>query len=319
MDSVALDFMERQAVRFLIKMRLSDLHGNSFESFFHELMCLRDPSFLDVRTAGSLGDQGSDGMLLYGNKLYACYAPETYDAKKLVEKFEDDLAKACSKRQDQFNTFVFVHNDQRGMHPAVSKCLADARNRLSGLKFEQFGQKHFRNEVCKLDRAEVEDLLGTQLPVRELTYGVALEELEPLLDHLRSQRLRVENPDDILAVSGRKLDFNEFSDDVKDDLRRMMVRSNEIEAYYAGRVDITERDEVARGFHEEFVRLRGEFDDPDDVLWQLELYVLGNASAPLNRRRAVMAILAYFFETCDIFDNVPPELNGSRGSVKESA
>ncbi|GGL27143.1 hypothetical protein GCM10011588_47370 [Nocardia jinanensis] len=109
------------------------------------------------------------------------------------------------------------------------------------------------------------------------------------------------------AVSGKKLDFNGFSEDTKEDLRRMMVRSLDIDLYYSQRVDVTERDEVAAGFNEEYLRLRREFDDPDDILWQLEQYVLGNASAPHANRRAAMAVLAYFFQSCDIFDNPPPE------------
>lgn len=303
---MGLDYMERQAVRFLLKAKLADLHAGAFEEFFHELMCLRYPSFLDVRTAGSLGDQGSDGLLLHDGKIYACYGPEVVDVEKIKNKFDDDLRKALGKRRGQFTTFVFVHNDQRGMHPIVAKCLAEAQQCHENLGLEQFGYKHFRNEACRLERADVEDLLKTQLPVKEMTYGVALEELQPLLEYLREQRTRTAYSEEVGPVSGKKLDYNKFSEDAKDELRRMMVRSADIEAYYAARVDVTERDEVAAGFHEEFVRLRDEFDDPDDILWQLEQYVLGNASAPLKRRRAATAVLAYFFQTCDIFDNAPP-------------
>jgi hypothetical protein len=302
---MGLEFVERLAVRYLVKLKLAELHTNEFETFFHELMCLRFPSFIDVRTAGQLGDQGSDGLLLHSAKLYACYGPEVFEATKLVNKFEDDLSKAHSKRKDQFKTFVFVHNDQRGMHPTVSKCLVDARNAHPNINFEQFGYKHFRNEACKLGRQEVEDLLGTELPIKEMTYGIALEELEPLLEHLRDQRKQADVTANIPDVSSQKLDFNSFSEDTKYDLRRMMVRSPDIDSYYRGRIDITERDDVATGFHEEYLRLRQEFEDPEDILWQLEQYIVGNASIPPVQRRAVTAILAFFFQSCDIFENAP--------------
>jgi hypothetical protein len=303
---MALQFIERQAVRFLIKIKLAELHGNAFEDFFHNLMCLREPSFLNVRTAGSLGDQGSDGLTLYGRKLYACYAPETFDAAKTIEKFKSDLVKAKVKRAGQFDVFVFVHNDLRGIHPVVASCIAHHSVSDAPLKFHQFGHRHFRDEASKLDLSSVEDLLGAPLPVKEMAYGVALEELEPLLSHLREGRVRTSEVSEISVVSGHKLDFNSFSEEVKHDITRAMVRSADIDAYYNERIDITERDEVAAGFREEFERLRVEFEDPDDVLWQLEQYVLGNASAPLRMRKAAMAVLAYFFESCDIFDN-PPE------------
>lgn len=98
--------MQRLAVRLIIKEKLSELHSSAFEEFFQELMCLRDPGFLDVRTAGRLGDEGSDGLLLRTGKLYACYGPQSYDATKVTEKFESDLDKALSKRLDSFDTFV---------------------------------------------------------------------------------------------------------------------------------------------------------------------------------------------------------------------
>ncbi|WP_058856144.1 ABC-three component system protein [Nocardia jinanensis] len=304
---MSLDYMQRLAVRLLLKDRLSELHSAAFEEFFHELMCLRHPGFLDVRTAGSLGDEGSDGLLLHARKLYACYGPQVFDVTKVVEKFESDLTKALTKRSAEFSTFVFVHNDHRGMHPTVSRCLASAQADNPGILFEQFGHKHFRNEVCRLQLHEVEDLLKTQVPVKDAVYGIGLDELQPLLEHLRTQRRRTNDSNVVAAVSGKKLDFNGFSEDTKEDLRRMMVRSLDIDLYYSQRVDVTERDEVAAGFNEEYLRLRREFDDPDDILWQLEQYVLGNASAPHANRRAAMAVLAYFFQSCDIFDNPPPE------------
>ncbi|WP_181776695.1 ABC-three component system protein [Amycolatopsis pittospori] len=315
---MALQFIERQAVRYLVKMKLAELHGNSFEDFFQSLMCLRDPSFIDVRTAGQLGDQGSDGLLLHIRKLYACYAPEVFDAAKTVAKFESDFQKAKTKRADQFDKFVFVHNDLRGVHPVISTCLAEHSKKYNDIKFEQFGYRHFRDESCRLELDQVEDLLGMALPVQELAYGVALEELEPLLAHLREGRVRNFDPTEISAVSKQKLDYNRFSEDVKDELRRSIIRSADIDAYYQELIDITERDEVAAAFREEFLRICDKIDEPDDILWQLEQYVLGNASAPIRMRKAALAILAYFFQSCDIFNNPPPGWNASLPAEKSA-
>ncbi len=112
-------------VKFMEK--LAELHGEAFEGFFHDVMCARYPDFLDVRTHGNLGDQGSDGLSLHGGKLYACYAPATFDVAKVRKKFHDDLDSARRQRPGQFSTFVFVHNDLRGIHPEVATMLAEAR------------------------------------------------------------------------------------------------------------------------------------------------------------------------------------------------
>lgn len=309
---VALDFIERHAVRLLLKTRLAELHGATFESFFQDLMCHGHTDFVDVRTAGSLGDLGSDGLLLHGRTLYACYAPEVFDAGEVKRKFSSDLNKARVKRDGQFSCFSFVHNDLRGMHPVISSVLVEAVQVNPDITFDVMGYRRIRDEVLMLERAQVEDLLGMPLPVQELVYSVTLEELEPLLTHLKENRFRSASLLDIGEVSQEKLDYNAFEADTREDLQRAMVRSADIDRYYAGRIDITERDEVAARFGVEYGRIRDECSDPEEVLWLLEQYILGNASTPWNLRRGAVALIAYFFQTCDIFENPPP---GWRSSV----
>src|SRR5690606_11312212 len=119
----------------MLKAKFAELSGTAFEDFFHAMMEARDPSFVAVRTAGSLGDQGADGICLFKRKLYACYAPETYDASKVAAKFDSDLRKALEKRKDQFDEFVFVHNELRGVHPELATLLAAARDTHAELRF----------------------------------------------------------------------------------------------------------------------------------------------------------------------------------------
>jgi len=301
-----LDFHSRLAVRYMIKMKLSELYGNAFEDFFQDLMCLRYPDFADVRTAGSKGDQGSDGLALVGRKLYACYGPQTFNADKLQKKFNDDLTSALEKRDGQFQTFVFVHNDLRGLHPELTSLLSNARRTHSTKNFEPFGFRKFRDEAGLLERHQVEDLLGYPIPV-DLVFGVQLEEVIPLLDHLVRTRLGASGNDDIVIPSASKLDYNDFSYETKEDMRRAIAHSKQIDQYYFLREDVVERDEAALAFRTEYLHIRENYQDPEEILYQLDQYILGNASAPLQQRRAAMVVLAYFFQSCDIFDNPPPD------------
>lgn len=43
----------------------------------------------------------------------------------------------------------------------------------------------------------------------------------------------------------------------------------------------------------------------EDVLWQLQMYVLGNAQPRPKVLRAAHVVLAHFFERCDIFEAPP--------------
>ncbi|MFF5206366.1 hypothetical protein [Streptosporangium sp. NPDC000396] len=147
-----MEIWERSSIRFMLNAKLDELHGEGFEDFFHDVMCVLNPGFLNVRTAGRLGDQGADGLLLCGKKLYACYAPQTVVPSSIAGKFKTDLAKAIEKRGNEFKTFVFVHNDRRGIHPEVASLLATARDDHPELSFENFGRRHFYAEFCRMEK-----------------------------------------------------------------------------------------------------------------------------------------------------------------------
>lgn len=303
-----MNYTQRLAVRFVLRAKLDEIYGNAFQDFFHDLMCLRYKDFLDVRTAGNLGDVGSDGISLVSGKLYSCYGPETVKTSKIVAKVRDDLEKALEKRRGEFHTFVFVHSDRRGMHPIVSQEIAALRNENPELEFEYFGFRHFRDEASRLSKEQVEDLLQQELPVQELVYRVELDEIETLLKHLKGTRPLDYTTQEIHPVSKQKLDFNSFGEDTKDEIRQAIIRSSAlIDKYYADAYRVAERDEIAARFREEFEQLRESTpgENPDEIFYQMELFLLGNLTPKISERRAATVVLAYFFQSCDIFDDAP--------------
>lgn len=302
-----MDFTTRLALRLVLRAKIEELFSHSFEAFFQDLMCARYPDFADVKAAGQLGDMGSDGLSLVGRKLYGCYGPETIVPSSIRSKIRDDLASALEQRGNEFDTFVFVHSDRRGMHPVVASELATLRDDYPSLKFENFGFRKFRDEACKLEQQEVEDLLGQQLPVQQLVYRVELDEIEPLLRLLERAPVEQRPDSPISAVSLQKLDFNHFSEDVRYEVGRAIPRSSVIDQYYEDGYRVTERDEVAARFRQEYDEICTTLPNAhaDEIFYQLELFLLGNLTPTFRERRAVTVVLAYFFESCDIFNDAP--------------
>ncbi|ABW16392.1 conserved hypothetical protein [Parafrankia sp. EAN1pec] len=151
---MALTFEERTFARSMLRHLLEERTGNAFEHFFQDLISARYPTFIGVRTHGKLGDMGADG--LGDGKLFACYAPEVPDADAVRGKFRSDLAKAVAKRDGQFDTFVFVHNDLRGVHPEISVLLTQARKDHPTLHSENLGPSRLQQELLRLERDEIE-------------------------------------------------------------------------------------------------------------------------------------------------------------------
>nr|WP_244637908.1 ABC-three component system protein [Frigoribacterium sp. CFBP 13707] len=291
-------------MRGMLWAHLHDLHGNAFQSFFHDLMVLCVPGFVDVRTHGNLGDIASDGLDLHDGKLYACYAPETVNASATIAKFTSDFSGAMMKRSGQFTTFVFVHNDVRGVHPEISTALADARTAHPGIAFELMGMRHFRDLLGRQDSQDVEALLKSQLPMHH-AISVGLQEMEELLADLASLRVADISPPPVETVSVHKLRYSELTEESQAELRDGMRHSVLISDYYQRRIDIAERDDVAARFHAEYADAVGAGLEPEDVLLRLREFLAGNRMPSAPSYRAQTAVLAYFFESCDIFENAP--------------
>lgn len=299
-----MEFHERMVLGPILWAKLHDLTGTAFETFFHNLMGLCIPGFVPVRTHGNIGDLGSDGLSLNDGKLYACYAPDVANATATINKFRSDLDKAATKRPGQFSTFVFAHNDVRGVHPELSVSLAEARKDYPAIEIEVMGFPRFRDLLKRCDRIDVEDLLGTRLPLQHET-TVGLQEMEKLLGFLSSKRLISENFSPIATVSSRKLAYSALSDETQAEMRDAMKYSQIIDAYYQSRIDVTERDEVATRFHVEYSELQYSVSDPEETLYQLRMFLCGSKLTRPAEYRAASAILAYFFQTCDIFEDDP--------------
>lgn len=309
-----MDFYERLSMRGVLWAHLHDLHGNAFQTFFNDLMALCVPGFVDVRTHGKLGDLASDGLDLHYGKLYACYAPETVDASATIQKFKSDFAGAIKKRSGQFRSFVFVHNDVRGVHPEISTALADARTTHPGISFEVMGMRHFRDLLGKQDSQDVEGLLKSQLPIQHAV-SVGLQEMEELLADLALLRIADVSPPTIESVSVHKLRYSELTEDSQKELRYGMRHSAMISDYYQRRIDITERDDVATRFHAEYLDAVGYGLEPEDVLLRLREFLAGNRMPSGPNYRAQTAVLAYFFESCDIFENAPTDWEPAVGVI----
>lgn len=300
-----MEFEQRMYARLKFLDLMADLYESGFEDFFHRVMVTRYPNFLDVRTHGKLGDQGADGLTLSSRKLYACYAPQTVKASAVKTKFTKDLSSAVRQRKGQFDTFVFVHNDRRGIHPQVTTMLSNAGSDHPGLEFEQMGTRRIWQECMGLTLDLAEDVLGCEIPVKPTVYGVGMEDLAPLLQHLKELRAEADPLMELPRVNDEKLAFNQLRGESREDLLRGMRHTHLVDAFYAGGIQALEHDEVARGFRIFYEQVRQEHTDPDDVLWQLEMYVLGNERQRLQVHRAAWVVLAHFFFRCDIFEAPP--------------
>lgn len=307
-----MDSQQLLYAKVVFEAQFVELHDNGFQEYFQKLMQYRYPTFLPVRPYGQLGDRGSDGLCADQEKLFACYGPQMPNDRDTRTKFRKDLALALLRRSEEFSKFVFVHNDRLGMHPLIASEIASAQRKHPALSLQQMGKVGIWREFMRLELDEAQDMLGQEIRVEPLVYGISLADLEPLLTHLGRTRDR-DNWSEPHVVPMNKLEFNTLGPDIRDYLIHVMRFTKQIADYYDGYYDVLARDETAACFRERYEALRNQGLAPDEIFQELFVHVAGNRLPDAAAYTSAYTILSYFFQTCDIFEEPPPDFSYGGG------
>lgn len=300
-----MQFFERAAAYLALQVRFQELHGEAFQEFLDNVMSVIDSSYVPVRTAGRLGDMSADGLSLSKNELLACYGPEIFNLKKVSKKFDNDLSGAVSKRPDEFEKFVFVHNDLRGIHPVISSKLVAAKQKYPRYTFEQRGFAWFKRTILRMERRDVEDLLGCALPVSEIQFSMGLGELETLLEELVTNTASQDYRTRIEPVPQEKLERNRLDATAQDEIIRGLRSAYRVQDFFDSRRSATDLSDATANIRAEYEFIAQHYKDPEDILHQMQMYIAGNKVRPLREVAATWVVIAFFFERCAIFDDDP--------------
>lgn len=282
--------------------------GEAFQDFFSTIMEMRYPGdFVRVRPWGSLGDHKNDGYLTSKRKLFQCYAPREMSMAACKTKINEDFSEALPYWKAHFDEWIFTHNDIDGLAADVLRVLLDLSTANAPVVAVQWGYPELLEEFSRLSETNLVRLLGPA-PGRKNVIDVRLEDIQSLLDHIALQ------PEprnvDVRVVPARKLEYNQLSQAAGLLLKAGMSRSEVVKKYLRGLADQTRYDRTAGSFRLRYQELRGAGRAPDDIFVELQKFVAGESVASPSHQAATLAILAFFFEACEIFER-PPETTGT--------
>jgi hypothetical protein len=256
------------------------------------------------------GDGKIDALILSEQTAFQCYGPQTFQPSKAAAKITGDFEGAHKFLEGRLQKWIFVHNHQTGsldkeclkaLNDLVSQCLG----RNESIEILAWGIEELWAALEKnVSLRSLQELFGSPDPIH-VTYAC----LESLLLTLE----RADYPEDAAAISQpavNKLDFNALGPAYRREIREGRAGSGVMEEYLASRAtsepEFAER--LAQRFRDRYKTLR---DRPgltsDDVYEGLRLDAGWKASPDAPREFATRVILAYFFDSCDIFENLPTE------------
>ena len=280
-------------------------NGSAFEEWFTKLAAGAFGSdFEPVRAYGSQGDWKCDGRQLSTATVFQCYGPETPTDAKTIAKIDQDFKGARAKWPEFMQRWVLVHNHPQGQPPTILAHLDKKRSANPDVKIEIWAEEQLRELHERMSESALRAIYGA-VPDAFVVSNLALEDLQPVIDALKKR-----DPDpaagDFTAPSVEKLEKNALSQEAVELLRLGRRKARLVEMFFrkTGHVELGER--IAEAFRKRYAELKSMALEPDRIFSYLQRFT-GFEGDP-KRQAAAMAVMAYFFDRCDIFEDPDSEI-----------
>ncbi|WP_040660284.1 ABC-three component system protein [Oscillibacter ruminantium] len=297
---MSMDSMERAFYDMKFDLLFQSKTANEFQLFFSKIMSARYPGdFVATRPWGQLGDQKCDGYILSTGTFYQVYAPEELDYKSTTEKMKTDFAGALDKWGKKIQTWVFVHNAKVGVPPHVLQQLTTFQAEHKEIKFAHLGKDELKAALFETAEQYVRDVLGA-VPTYSDVNNLSMESIKRTL--LGVSMTSAPLPGEVKPVSQKKLEANGLSSATKQLFEAGMIKSNLIELFFKQWHDPSLEEKTASEMNRIYKAAVNDCVSPDDVFQRIFTTICGTDYGNPTAMISALTIMAYFFQTCDIFE-----------------
>ena len=274
--------------------------ANEFQQFFNVIMSARYPGdFIATRTWGQAGDKKCDGYILSSGSFYQVYAPDELDAKSAVKKMKDDFSSALENWTDKIKTWVFVHNSKTGVPPHILQQLTDFKMENSDIEFTHMGKHELKSALFEVSDMFIREILGA-VPTYQDVNNLSMESIKQTLLGIAKSTPIINST--IEPVSQEKLDANRLSAESKQLFEVGMIKSNLIDSFFKQWHDPRLEEKTAAEMNNIYSVAVSECIDSDAVFQRILTTINGTKFGDPSSTIAALTIMAYFFQTCDIFE-----------------
>jgi hypothetical protein len=219
-------------------------------------------------------------------------------------KIDEDFAGAVKHWKNNMSEWVFVHNQWRGIPPTVLQKLL-ALHEQDGIGVLRWCDTELRQEFFRLTLEAQAAILGPAPTLQTL----ARIQMKDVIDVANAiAQLAAPPPQEVKEVPAGKLKANSLSDFTQDLLRNGARKSKLVKEFFSRWHDPELGDRIASAFRAEYERLRTRGAVGDEVFLELWKFAGGGAQKSPAHESAVLALLAFLFEECDIFEPAPVEV-----------
>lgn len=299
-----MDELQRNFFQLKFRNAFLESQGKAFEDLFSRIMGHAFAGdFQAVRPYGSKGDLKCDGYRASDKTVFQCYAPNATKLDKLQAKIYEDFNGAVAHWGERMERWVFVHNDDDGIPADAVQQLIDLGKTNPCVSLGQMSYPEIFDITMSLATPQLEDLFGPA-PTQRTLAQLDFEALRPVV--MRIQRMDPDKNPLLAAPSASKLNANDLSDDAAELLRLGRRRERLVEDYFNRFPDPDFGEEIAQGFRDRYQELKRQAYSADRIFMELQQFAGGMNGTP-QHQAAVLAVMSYFFECCDIFEDYVEE------------
>ena len=296
MDQLPRAYYEVVFERDFIKKK-----GTSFQDFFSEIMGKGYPGdFIRTRPWGRSGDRKNDGYLKSRRILFQVYAPNEMTERDAIAKVEEDFHGALPHWETFFDTWIFVHNSREGLGPGLVEKLLELDRDYPEIKVETWDFDALRKECFRLGEEDICAVLGPAPSQRDFL-KLGFEDLKVVLKTIACQPAPREP--DLSQVPQDKIDINRLSENTASLIQAGRTKSTLVGDFFDRWPDPQFGDEVVQAFKARYEELRATETPPDRIFQELQMFAGGEIRQDTGHEAAVLAVLAYLFDHCDIFED----------------
>lgn len=294
-----LDELQKQFFDVIFDRDFMAKRGEEFQNWFAEIAGhAYGVGFEAVRPYGKKGDLKCDGFMPHEGIVFQCYAPYSMTESKLISKIAKDFVGASIKWRGIIKKWVLVHNDERGLSGHTVQFMESLRAKFSGIEIETWAKEALYDIVVQLEIHKIEKIFGS-LPALETMSAIGYQDITLVLDSIEGQSLTFS--DEVIAPSQEKLEKNMLSTSVT----TLLKSGRRIEHVVENIFDHSSQPDFGEGIgtaiRKKYCALKELNLPPDKIFEHLQKFVGFNGSP--KRQVAALAVLSYFFERCDIFED----------------
>lgn len=301
---------QRVVAHIMFQNKVLRANGSRYEELFTDVMTRRYPRFEPVRPYGTAGDRKNDGFIKPLGRYFQVYAPHepSFKANESASKAQRDFAGLLAFWDEiaPVREYFFVFNDKfEGSNPPLEMTLAQIQRDHALDDCGAFLSKDLVNEFDALEDHLMGVVIGSLIPNAAEISGIDYGAITNVIEHVMNSQQPV-NQDVVLVAPDfdAKLQMNQLPDPVAALLRVGNYQAGAVERYFDTHGEFS-RGVVRDYFAQAYEEAKAVTTTPEQAFFYLleaTTPVSPSTATEKQLQDATLVLIAYFFETCDVFE-----------------